>query len=201
MQVGGRAVGEEVVDVTRLPAEVVRFLDALAGTDLVVTRDGEPIAAIRGARPVAEPAAEPTDDAPTVRVVATAMRLSATARAELSAELGPGYIVLDLRGAPPTADVVLVPPASPQLVGGLRSQFPGARIVVAEIDDDELGISYGGPVQRLLDAGAEAYLASTSVGRLAAQLDHAVTRPRSIAGAGAPEIGRGTALGPALSEG
>jgi len=189
------------VDVTRLPAEVVRFLDALAGADLVVTRDGEPIAMIRSAPPAAEPAHEQPGDEPTVRVVATAMRLSKTARAELSAELGPGYIVLDLRAAPPTADVVLVPPSSPQLVGGLRAQFPGARIVVAEIDDAELGISYGGPVRRLLDAGAEAYLASTSVGRLAVQLDHAVTMPRPIAGVDAREIGPGTAIGPALSEG
>jgi antitoxin (DNA-binding transcriptional repressor) of toxin-antitoxin stability system len=174
------------IDVSCLPEDVVELIDTLApGADLVITRGGEPIATIRSIRPVAEPPAEYGS----VTVVATAMRLSATARAALSTELGPDYIVLDLRAAPPTADVVLVPPSSPQLIGSLRRQFPDARIVVTEIDDDELGVSYHGPVRRMLDAGAEAYLASTTVPRLAAQLDHAVNRPRPISGAGGrPEL-------------
>jgi antitoxin (DNA-binding transcriptional repressor) of toxin-antitoxin stability system len=179
------------IDVTRLPADVVELLDGLApGAHLVITRDGEPIATIRGTGPVVGSPVDPRN----VLVVATAMRLSATARAALSAELGPDYIVLDLRAAPPTADVVLVPPASPQLISGLRAQFPKARILVTEIDDDELGVSYRGPVGRMLDAGAEAYLAPTTVTRLAAQLDHAVHRPRPVAGAaGRPELDAGAA--------
>jgi antitoxin (DNA-binding transcriptional repressor) of toxin-antitoxin stability system len=181
------------IDVTRLPDDVVELLDALApGAHLVITRDGEPIATISSTRPVPAATGEPPADHPTVLVVATAMRLSAPARAALSAELGPGYIVLDLRAAPPTADVVLVPPASPQLIGSMRAQFPKARIVVTEIDDDELGVSYRGPVGRMLDAGAEAYLAPAGVPRLAAQLDHAVHRPRPVAGAdGRPELDAG----------
>jgi hypothetical protein len=176
------------IDVSRLPDDVVELL--VPGAHLVVTRDGEPIALIRGTGAVAEPPAETPD----VLVVATAMRLSAAARAALSAELGPDYIVLDLRAAPPTADVVLVPPASPQLISGVRAQFPKARILVTEIDDDELGVSYRGPVGRMLAAGAEAYLPPATVPRLAAQLDHAVHRPRPmIGGGGRPELDAGGA--------
>ncbi|WP_214403129.1 hypothetical protein [Pseudonocardia lacus] len=171
------------IDVTHLPDDVVGLLDALApGAELLVTRDGDPIATIRATRAASEAVGGPTGDDPNVLVVATAMRLSAAARAALSAELGPDYIVLDLRAAPPTADVVLVPPASPQLIGGLRAQFPKARIVVTEIDDDELGVSYQGPVRRMLDAGAEAYLSPASVPRLAAQLDLTLHRHRTLTG-------------------
>jgi antitoxin (DNA-binding transcriptional repressor) of toxin-antitoxin stability system len=187
------------VDVSDLPDEVVRLLDALApGTELVVTRDGEPVATIRGAGgapaeaggAVVPPAPDRDGVADGVTVVATAMRLSAAARAALSARLGEGYIVLDLRAAPPTTDVLLVPPASPQLVGGLRAQFPQARLVVAEIEDDELGVSHPGPVRRMLDAGAEAYLTPTTIARLAPQLDRALTRGRAITGGAGerPEI-------------
>jgi hypothetical protein len=41
------------------------------------------------------------------------------------------------------------------LIGNLRSMFPKARVIIAEIEDDVLGVSYHGPVRRLLDAGAE----------------------------------------------
>ena len=109
-------------------------------------------------------------------VVATAMKLSASARRSLSEELGTDYIVLDMHAAPTTADVLLVPPVSPQLIGSLREMFPGARVIVAEIEDAELGVSYHGPLRRMLDAGVDNYLAATAIPRLAKQLDHAVTR-------------------------
>lgn len=180
------------IDVTHLPDDVVGFLDAMVpGTGVVITRDGEPIATVRSTRPGPGIVDVPPAADEAVLVVATAMRLSATARAELSAQLGPGYVVLDLHTAPPSADVVLTPPASPQLIGGLRMQFPDARIVVTEIDDPELGVSYRGPVQRLLDAGAEAYLAPGTVPRLATQLDRAVQASRPALGAGGrPELDR-----------
>jgi hypothetical protein len=58
--------------------------------------------------------------------------------------------------------------------------FPAARIVVTEIEDDDLGISYRGPVGRMLDAGAETYLPPATISSLARQLNLAVTqRPRS----------------------
>lgn len=93
-----------------------------------------------------------------VTVVATGTKLSAAARARLSESLGPAYVVVDVSDAPTTTDVVLIHAVSPQLVGMLRATFPQARILVTELLDDELGLDVRGPVGRLLDAGAHAYL-------------------------------------------
>src|SRR6185437_12743637 len=110
-----------------------------------------------------------------VTVVATAMELSDSARSKLSSELGNDYIVLDMHSAPSTADVLLVPPLSLQLLASLREMFPSARVVLAELDDPELGVSYGGPVRRMIDSGVELYLTSTTVPHLARQLGEAVS--------------------------
>ncbi|GLW93528.1 hypothetical protein [Actinokineospora globicatena] len=167
------------IDVSQLPAEAVALIDALGPDEhLVITRDDVPIAAVAA---LSAPE-EASDDDGEVTVVATAMKLSSEARAALSAGLGPGYIVLDLHSAPDTADVLLVPPASPQLVESLREMYPKARVVVTEIEDRELGISYRGPVRRLLDAGAETYLTPTTIPRLARQLDHTITHRPQITG-------------------
>ncbi|WP_433299151.1 hypothetical protein ACQP2F_45425 [Actinoplanes sp. CA-030573] len=122
-----------------------------------------------------------------VTVVATAMKLPDAARTALSDQLGPGYIVVDLQSAPPTTDVLLVPPISPQLIGHFRSMFPKARIVAAEFEDDTLGISYLGAIRRMLDAGAETYLSSSTIPQLARQLDRVVTeRPQLGGGVSSP---------------
>lgn len=163
------------IDVARLPDDVVELIDALShGENLIVTRDGDPIATIHRAHDEPDESTEATFD--DVTVVATAMKLSAAARRSLSAELGAGYVVLDMHAAPTTADVLLVPPASPQLIGNIRSLFPKARVIVTEIEDPDLGVDYRGPIGRMLDAGAETYLAATAVPRLARQLDHTITR-------------------------
>ncbi|CAL9405760.1 hypothetical protein SUDANB95_01547 [Actinosynnema sp. ALI-1.44] len=172
------------IDVARLPAELVALIDRLRpGDELVVTRDGHDIATISGTGGAPEDVV-PTatdDDYGGVTVVATAMKLSASARSALSAQLGPDYIVLDMHKAPRTADVLLVPPSSPQLIGALRGLYPGARVVIAEIEDRELGISYQGPIRRMLAAGAETYLMSSTIPVLARQLE-AVTRRTELAG-------------------
>ena len=185
--------GEQVprwIDATRLPEEFLTLVDSLgSGEELHIMRDGQSIATVsstlgafdagvidpggRGKRPAL------ADE--NVTVVATAMKLSASARASLSGQLGPGYIVLDMNSAPRTADVVLIPPVSPQLIGNLRSRFPKARVVIAEIEDKELGISYYGPVRRLLNAGADVYLPPTTIPRLAEQIDRTVTHLQQIA--------------------
>ncbi|NRQ39690.1 response regulator transcription factor [Nonomuraea sp. NN258] len=188
------------IDVGRLPEDVVALIDALQpGEHLVVTRDGASIATIAGTVDVvhgtvverAAPEEEERDRPPTdhsgVTVVATAMELSAAARLALSDRLGADYVVLDLHAAPVTADVLLVPPGSPQLIGALRAAFPQARVVVTEIEDDELGVRYHGPVRRLLDAGADAYLPPVSVPQLARQLEHTLNQGRELA-AGAPPL-------------
>jgi antitoxin (DNA-binding transcriptional repressor) of toxin-antitoxin stability system len=192
------------IDITRLPDDVAALIDALQpGEELVITRAGVPVATISSAGiPVAtissaggalegdivapSPPRDATEQAPahhaTVTVVATAMKLPESARASLSAELGPDYIVVDMHSAPVTADVLLVPPISPQLIGHLRSMFPTAHIVAAEFEDDALGISYRGAIRRMLDAGAETYLSSSTIPQLARQLGRVITeRPELLA--------------------
>lgn len=177
------------IDVGGLPEDLVALIDSLGpGEDLVITRNGGSIATISstggtvpGPDMPDDVTEQPAMDYGDVMVVATAMKLSASARASLSAQLGPDYIVLDMHAAPRTADVVLAPPASPRLIGNLRSMFPKARVIIAEIEDEDLGVSYHGPVRRMLDAGAETYLTSTTIPRLAMQLDHAITQRPQIA--------------------
>ncbi|MEU3621150.1 hypothetical protein BS329_07270 [Amycolatopsis coloradensis] len=164
---------ERWVDATQLPEELVALLGSLGpGEDVRITRDGETIGTITGTAQVAATDSDSED----VTVVATAMKLSGSARDSLSERLGPGYLVLDLHSAPPSVDVLLVPPVSPQLIANFRALYPKARVVITEIEDAELGVKYEGPVRRLLDAGAEAYLPSSTIPRLAEQLDRTVTR-------------------------
>ncbi|GIH94130.1 hypothetical protein Psi01_47600 [Planobispora siamensis] len=184
----------------RLPEDVVALIDALGpGENLVITRDGASIATVsstvdvvRGAVVDRDASDETNDQKPAdydgVTVVATAMKLSTAARVALSNQLGTDYVVLDMHAAPTTADVLLVPPCSPQLIAALRSTFPKARVVVTEIEDHELGVQYSGPVRRLLDAGAEAYLPPASLPLLARQLDYTLTHGREITGGAAARL-------------
>ena len=194
------------IDAAQLPAEVVDLIAALRpGEALTVTRDGEAIAKITGSggplegtvirsgtghsshqdpRPGSHSDSRSDPDrrrSADVTVVATAMKLSETVRTTLSTELGADYIVLDMETAPETSDILLVPPISLQLLGALRGRFPSARVMVAEVEDPELGIDYRGPVRRMLDSGVEAYLASTTLPRLAKQLDRAVAHRPQLA--------------------
>ncbi|MEU8355473.1 hypothetical protein AB0C27_05600 [Nonomuraea sp. NPDC048882] len=187
------------VEVTRLPEDVVALIDALEpGAEIILTRDGASIATISSTIAVVEGAVvdraasdETGDEAPPdydgVTVVVTAMELSKAARVALSTQLGADYVVLDLHAAPATADVLLVPPGSPQLIAALRASFQRARVVVAEIEDHELGVQYHGPVRRLLDAGADVYLPPATVPLLARQLEYTLNQGRELAaGSAAP---------------
>ncbi|MER6508844.1 hypothetical protein ABT158_18615 [Nonomuraea sp. NPDC001636] len=190
----GRARPAPRVDVARLPEDVVALVDALEpGESLVLTRDGASIATISSTVDVVQGAVvgrgapdEPGDPPPaghdSVTVVATAMELSNAARVALSDRLGADYVVLDMHAAPATADVLLVPAGSPQLIAGLRAMFPKARVVVTEIEDPELGVRYHGPVRRLLDAGADAYLPPATVPLLARQLGQVLDQGRELTG-------------------
>lgn len=165
------------IDLARLPDDLAALVEDLRqGEAVILVRDGSPVASIAAV-------ARATDrrEGVDVTVVATAMELSAAARARLSTKLGGAYVVLDMHEAPATADVLIVPPVSPQLIGQLRAMFSRARVVVAEIEDPEFGIRFSGPVQRLADAGVEAYLPASTVEQLAVGLDRAVTG-RQIAG-------------------
>lgn len=86
------------------------------------------------------------------------MRLSRPARDLLRQSFGPEWVVLDFHDAPDTADVVLTCAHSPQLTHRWTLLFPHAQIIVTEILDPRFGLDISGPVGRLLDAGAHAYL-------------------------------------------
>jgi len=195
------------IDLARLPDDIADLIAGLApGGTLEITRGGEPVATITaaGSAPGSAPlegtvirAREGSDaggerrtaaEGEGVTVVATAMELSDTARSKLSTELGDDYIVLDMWDAPKTADVLLIPAISLQLLGSLRGMFPSARVVIAELDDPELGISYPSPVRRLLDAGADLYLATTTVPSLARQLGAAVSARGELGAARRPRL-------------
>ena len=173
------------LDLEALPRDVRSAVEAMVeGHEVTLRRDGREIGVLVH-RPsvlvgsvVAGTEPSPADDRDGhavadglpdgVTVVATATKLSKAARQRLSDELGDGYVVLDLLRAPPSADVVLTHPVSPQLLGSLRMMFPDARVIVTEIEDDELGVSAPGPVSRLLDAGASAYLPPRAIREVAA---------------------------------
>ncbi|GLY50801.1 hypothetical protein [Lentzea sp. NBRC 102530] len=185
--------GPHWIDSDRFPEDVIATIEALRpGEDLFVVRDGVPLAKITGAARPSPASTTGTSEAyDDVTVVATAMKLSPSARATLSGQLGPDYIVLDMHSAPRTAEVLLIPPLSPQLIGGLRASFPKARVVIAEVEDRELGVVHEGPVRRLLDAGADVYFPPSSIPRLAQQLDRAVTHLNQLeaaSGAAAPLV-------------
>jgi hypothetical protein len=173
------------LDVEKLPPDVRAAVEgAIAGDGMVLTRSGVTIGSLefrssvlegtvveRPHRPVS--AASAPDG---TTVVATAMKLSDAARRRLSDELGADYIVLDIHTAPSSTDVLLTHPVSPQLLGILRHQFPRARVVITEIEDEELGVRYSGPVSRLLDAGASAYLPPRPIAELAAHVHAYLTQ-------------------------
>ena len=196
-----RRRGVPNLDLERLPRDVRSAVEAMvAGCEVTLRSEGRDVGVL-AFRPnvlegtvvsvphdVAAESASPEVVPDGVTVVATATKLSDAARRRLSDELGPDYIVLDLHKAPTTADVVLTHPVSPQLLGSLRAGFPNARVIVTEIDDEELGVSQPGPVSRLLDAGATAYLPPRPLREVASSL-HAY-----LTGTGAPQL---TAAAPA----
>ncbi len=114
---------------------------------------------------------EASSGPPPVRVVATTM-LKVDARARLSEQLGPGFVVLDLRNAPPSTDIVIAPVISAQTISALKHMFPKARVVLTEVEDAEMGVFFPGPVRRAVDAGADGYVVA---GDLASLADFAVS--------------------------
>ena len=190
-----RRRGAPTLDLETLPREVRSAVEAMvAGREVTLRREGLEVGVlafrpsvlegtvVSGLQTVAVESAPPEAVSDDVTVVATATKLSDAARRRLSDELGPGYIVLDLLKAPTTADVVLTHPVSPQLLGSLRASFPNARVIVTEIDDEELGVSHPGPVSRLLDAGASAYLPPRPLREVASSI-HAY-----LTGSDAPQL-------------
>jgi hypothetical protein len=172
-----RGPGRSTIDLARANPELRALVESLVdGGEVAVERDGTAVGTLRLTPVVLSgtvhgPATtEATVDRPLrdgVKVVVTTMRLSPTARQRLGDALGADYVVLDFAEAPDSADIVLTHPVSPQLLGRFHLLFPTAHVVVTEIDDPELGIDVTGPVGRLLDAGAQAYLPARPVEKVA----------------------------------
>ncbi|MET9317868.1 hypothetical protein ABZX12_39105 [Kribbella sp. NPDC003505] len=96
-------------------------------------------------------------------LVVTAMPMSPRARADLSELLGDGYIVQDIKTAPDTADILLTPVVSSQLLGNLRRLYPRARILFTELHDDGYGIQLSGPMTRIAAAGPDGYFVANAL--------------------------------------
>lgn len=100
-------------------------------------------------------------------VVVTAIALKRHARQALAERLGPGHIVLDIREAGPDADIVLVPPSSPNLIGLLRGMFPRARVLATEFTDGSYGAKFRGPISSILDSDIDGYFIAPTMDELA----------------------------------
>ena len=109
----------------------------------------------------------PSDLVSTAVVVVTAMPLSTAARADLSEILGSGYIVIDIKKAPSTANILLTPVVSSQLLGSLRALFPSARVLFTELHDDGRGIRFSGPLSRIVEQGPDGYFVAHALEALA----------------------------------
>lgn len=198
-----------VVELPDLPQHVrdaVRL--AQSGVEIGLTDCGEPVGSLHFRRHVIEGsivahgAGDPTpDDADGeavhphpegVHVVAAAMALPDAVRARLSEEFGDDYVVLDIRRAPRTADIVLTHPVSSRLIEGLQGSFPRARIIVTELVDEEYDIRYTGDVTRVLEAGAETYLPPSDVATAARAIRAHVESPGRALGGGAQSLGPAT---------
>jgi hypothetical protein len=121
--------------------------------------------------------------------VVAALPLKQAARDHLSRQLG-NVDIYDVHDNALEADLVLAPSCSPQAIAALKHAYPTARLVVVEIEDWEFDVRLAGPVKRLLDAGADAYLSADSLDELAEQLRARSSQPsQPKAGSTSGELG------------
>lgn len=102
---------------------------------------------------------------PTNRVAAVMFPIDPRERMALTAAFGGGWEVHDGRSTERAA-AVLLRPCSSQTVAAVRRRFPDALIVAVEDSPFDDATPVRGPIQRLLEAGADLYLAE--VGSMAA---------------------------------
>ena len=203
--VHGRRSGGARLDLTDLSPEVRAVVESLIDDGEVdITRSGEPVGTLAFTSTVLGGAVLPPDPPGSlgprsqregVMVVATTMLMSDAARRRLSDAFGPDYLVLDFTDAPSTADIVLSQPVSPQLTHRWTVMFPQAQVLITEILDLEFGLDVSGPVGRLLDAGAHAYLPPRPLEQVAENV-HGY-----LAAQARPELGSRSEAMPALGTG
>jgi hypothetical protein len=151
----------EVVELDDLGPAARALLERLLAADsVVVTQSGRARGELRS-HAVAHDVPGPREadvHREGVKVLAVTMDLKPEARERLRRAFGPEWVVLDFHDAPETADVVLTAAHSPQLIHRWTLMFPQAQVIITEILDAELRLDVSGPVGRLMDAGADAYL-------------------------------------------
>ena len=96
----------------------------------------------------------------------TSFPLSRSAAETLQGSIGATFELVDIRDADGSEGLVIVSSVSRQLLGKLRTAFPGATLLVVEVADEGHQLDLGGPVMRALDAGADGYLVARSVDEL-----------------------------------
>ncbi|GAB3299742.1 hypothetical protein GCM10027298_13050 [Epidermidibacterium keratini] len=143
-----------------------------------------------------EPQAVQPVDAERPKIVVAAMDLPDEALDKLRDDFGPGFVVMDLHDAPPSADIVLVHAVSPQLIASLRAMYPDAELVITELADPDYGVDFSGPVSRLLDAGATGYLPPRSIPEVASGVRRHVESKAMETGSTRAEIGSPGSVAP-----
>lgn len=103
-------------------------------------------------------------------VVASAIKLDESMRARLGALLGSDFVVLDVRVAPESANVVITPRVSDLALGQFRLMFPTARIVVSEVFDLDSGLDHRGPIHDALSADVDGYVLANSLDGLGVEI-------------------------------
>ena len=107
--------------------------------------------------------------------------LPAPAVERLVESVGGSVELVDVRDSDGSAQLVIAPSVSRQLIGKLARAFPNATVLLVELEDSDLGVDFGGPVRRALDAGADGYVVARSIGELAHALEHGLAAGRSPA--------------------
>lgn len=162
---------DAVIDLDALDPRARDLLEAVIASGRVgIVRRGVPIGVVSFTPTDQAESSTPTagrDERDRPKIVVTAMDLPDGAREKLAEEFGPGFVVMDLHDAPPSADIVLVHAVSPQLLASLKATYPDAELVIAEVSDPEFGVDFAGPLSRLLDAGASRFLPGRSIPEVA----------------------------------
>lgn len=129
---------------------------------------------------------DPVEVVPQRLTVVTALPLKDAARERLAHLLDAR--VVDIKDVVDSVDVVLTPVCSPQTIGLLQRQFEGARIYVVELDDWEFDIDMPGPVKRILQGGADAYVLADSLEELAAKIGRRHEQPEETSASDPREL-------------
>jgi hypothetical protein len=113
-----------------------------------------------------DPGASRDNPTTAAQIVAIALPWSPERLRAMQEALGPGFVVEDIRTAPPETALVVVPPCSPGAIRAVKRTFPAARVLIVEAG----ATTPAGPVNRAMLAGASGYLPAVDNATLADSL-------------------------------